>query len=263
VSELASDPPARAGRRPVRRALVSVYDKAGLTELAEGLHKLGVEIVSTGSTAQRIADAGVPVTPVEELTGFPECLDGRVKTLHPRVHAGLLADTRRPEHTAQLDELGIAPFELLVANLYPFTETVASGAAPDECVEQIDIGGPAMVRASAKNHDSVAVVVDPERYTWVLDQVEAGGFTLDDRRRLAAAAFRHTATYDVAVASWLGNVLAPDGDPFPGWVGATWEKAATLSWFLALARTIAGPPMSICSTHSAGAAPEATVAVNG
>ena len=155
---------AGAAAAPVRRALVSVYDKAGLTELAEGLHELGVEIVSTGSTAQRIADAGVPVTPVEELTGFPECLDGRVKTLHPRVHAGLLADTRRPEHTAQLDELGIAPFELLVANLYPFTETVASGAAPDECVEQIDIGGPAMVRAWAKNHDSVAVVVDPERY---------------------------------------------------------------------------------------------------
>jgi phosphoribosylaminoimidazolecarboxamide formyltransferase/IMP cyclohydrolase len=172
----------------------------------------------------------VPVTRVEELTGFPECLDGRVKTLHPRVHAGLLADTRRPEHAAQLDELGIAPFELLVANLYPFTETVASGAAPDECVEQIDIGGPAMVRASAKNHDSVAVVVDPERYTWVLDQVETGGFTLDDRRRLAAAAFRHTATYDVAVASWLGNVLAPDGDTFPAWVGATWERAATLRY---------------------------------
>ena len=207
-------------RRPVRRALVSVYEKAGLPELAQGLHKLGVEIVSTGSTAQRIADTGVPVTAVEELTGFPECLDGRVKTLHPNVHAGLLADTRRPEHVAQLDELGIAPFDLLVANLYPFTGTVASGATPDECVEQIDIGGPAMVRASAKNHDSVAVVVDPERYGWLLEQIEAGGFTLDDRRRLAAAAFRHTATYDVAVASWLGSVLAPDGDgPFPAWVG--------------------------------------------
>ena len=166
----------------MHRALVSVYDKAGLIELAEGLHKLGVEIVSTGSTAQRIADAGVPVTPVEELTGFPECLDGRVKTLHPRVHAGLLADTRRPEHTAQLDELGIAPFELLVANLYPFTATVASGAAPDECVEQIDIGGPRWC-GRAPRTTSVAVVVDPERYTRVLDQVEAGGFTLDDRRR--------------------------------------------------------------------------------
>ena len=227
-----SEPSAQAHeRRPVRRALVSVYEKAGLPELAEGLHKLGVEIVSTGSTAQRIADTGVPVTAVEELTGFPECLDGRVKTLHPNVHAGLLADTRRPEHLAQLDELGVAPFDLLVANLYPFTATVASGATPDECVEQIDIGGPAMVRASAKNHDSVAVVVDPERYGWLLDQVEAGGFTLDDRRRLAAAAFRHTATYDVAVASWMGSVLAPDGDgPFPAWVGATWERASTLRY---------------------------------
>src|SRR4051794_612083 len=164
--------------RPVRRALIGVSDKTGLLELATGLHAAAVEIVSTGSTARVIADAGVPVTPVEDLTGFPECLDGRVKTLHPRVHAGLLADTRRPEHLAQLAELGIAPFELLVANLYPFTETVASGATPDECVEQIDIGGPAMVRASAKNADSVAVVVDPGRYDWVLEQVEAGGFTL-------------------------------------------------------------------------------------
>ncbi len=174
----------------------------------------------------------MPVTPVEQLTGFPECLDGRVKTLHPRVHAGLLADTRKPEHLAQLAELGIAPFDLLVSNLYPFTETVASGATPDECVEQIDIGGPAMVRASAKNHDSVAVVVEPERYDWVLEQVKNGGFDLADRRRLAAAAFRHTATYDVAVASWMGSVLAPeaDGGVFPSWVGATWERSATLRY---------------------------------
>jgi phosphoribosylaminoimidazolecarboxamide formyltransferase / IMP cyclohydrolase len=218
-------------RRPVRRALVSVYDKTGLADLAKGLHGLGVELVSTGSTAQRIADAGVPVTPVEELTGFPECLDGRVKTLHPRVHAGLLADARRPEHLAQLDELGVAPFELLVSNLYPFTDTVASGATADECIEQIDVGGPAMVRAAAKNHDSVAVVVDPDRYEWVLEQVASGGFALADRRRLAAAAFRHTATYDVAVASWLGNVVGPDPDgPFPRWVGATWDRAAILRY---------------------------------
>ena len=219
-------------RRPVRRALISVYDKTGLLELATGLHALGVEIVSTGSTAQRIADAGVPVTPVEQLTGFPECLDGRVKTLHPRVHAGLLADTRKPEHLAQLAELGIAPFDLLVSNLYPFTETVASGATPDECVEQIDIGGPAMVRASAKNHDSVAVVVEPSRYRWALEQLKEGGFTLEDRRLLAADAFRHTATYDVAVASWMGNVLAPDPDGglFPAWAGATWQRSATLRY---------------------------------
>ncbi len=224
-------------RRPVKRALISVYDKAGLLELATGLHALGVEIVSTGSTAQRIADAGVPVTPVEELTGFPECLDGRVKTLHPRVHAGLLADTRKPEHLAQLAELGIAPFDLLVSNLYPFTETAASGASPAECVEQIDIGGPAMVRASAKNHDSVAVVVDPQRYQWVIEQLKNGGFSLTDRRLLAADAYRHTATYDVAVASWMGDVLAPDpGSPeahhsvFPTWMGASWERSATLRY---------------------------------
>jgi phosphoribosylaminoimidazolecarboxamide formyltransferase / IMP cyclohydrolase len=219
-------------RRPVRRALISVYDKTGLTELAAGLHALGVEIVSTGTTSQRIADAGVPVTTVEQLTGFPECLDGRVKTLHPRVHAGLLADTRNPAHVAQLAELDIAPFDLLVSNLYPFTETVASGATPAECVEQIDIGGPAMVRASAKNHDSMAVVVEPARYDWVLEQVKNGGFVLEDRRLLAAAAFRHTATYDVAVASWMGSVLAPEpgAGVFPSWVGATWDRAATLRY---------------------------------
>jgi phosphoribosylaminoimidazolecarboxamide formyltransferase/IMP cyclohydrolase len=215
----------------VRRALISVYDKSGLAGLATELHALGVEIVSTGSTAARIAEAGVPVVPVESLTGFPECLDGRVKTLHPGVHAGLLADTRRPEHLAQLAELGIAPFELLVSNLYPFTETVASGAGVAECVEQIDIGGPAMVRAAAKNHDSVAVVVEPGRYDWVVQQVKSGGFGPADRRALAAAAFRHTATYDVAVASWMGSVLAPEPDgPFPGWVGATWGRAATLRY---------------------------------
>jgi phosphoribosylaminoimidazolecarboxamide formyltransferase / IMP cyclohydrolase len=221
-----------SGRRAVKRALISVYDKTGLAELAAGLHALGVEIVSTGSTAKRISDAGVPVTPVEELTGFPECLDGRVKTLHPRVHAGLLADTHNPAHVAQLEELGIAPFDLLVSNLYPFTETVASGATPAECVEQIDIGGPAMVRASAKNHDSVAVVVEPARYDWVLEQVKNGGFAPADRRLLAAAAFRHTATYDVAVASWMGSVLAPEADAgvFPSWVGATWDRAATLRY---------------------------------
>ncbi len=216
----------------MKRALLSVYDKAGLLELATGLHALGVEIVSTGSTAQRIADAGVPVTPVEQLTGFPECLDGRVKTLHPRVHAGLLADTRKPEHLAQLAELGIAPFDLLVSNLYPFTATVASGASPAECVEQIDIGGPAMVRASAKNHDSVAVVVAPARYQWVIEQLKNGGFALEDRRLLAADAFRHTAAYDVAVASWMGNVLAPDPDGgiFPSWAGGSWERSATLRY---------------------------------
>jgi phosphoribosylaminoimidazolecarboxamide formyltransferase/IMP cyclohydrolase len=226
------------GRRPIRRALVSVFDKAGLLDLATGLHAAGVEVVSTGSTASRIADAGVPVTRVEELTGFPECLDGRVKTLHPRVHAGLLADMRLPTHAEALESLNIAPFDLLVVNLYPFTRTVASGASPDECVEQIDIGGPAMIRAAAKNHESVAVITDPARYAWVLEQAARGGVTLADRRGLAAEAYRHTATYDVAVASWMGNVLAPDPAvtsdgamvPFPGWVGTTARRRAVLRY---------------------------------
>ena len=231
-----ADPTADSTRRPVRRALLSVYDKSGLVELATALHAAGVELVSTGSTAGTIASAGVPVTRVEELTGFPECLDGRVKTLHPRVHAGILADTRRPEHLAQLDELGVAPFELVVVNLYPFTATVDSGATPDECVEQIDIGGPSMVRAAAKNHPSVAVVVDPGRYDEVVAAVRAGGFTLAERTRLAAQAFVHTATYDVAVASWMGNVATTTDEVdgvstgFPAWVGATWDRADVLRY---------------------------------
>jgi phosphoribosylaminoimidazolecarboxamide formyltransferase/IMP cyclohydrolase len=218
-------------RTPIRRALLGVYDKTGVEELAAGLAAAGVELVSTGATARRIADAGIPVTPVEAVTGFPECLDGRVKTLHPAVHAGILADRRRPEHVAQLEELGVAPFDLVVVNLYPFTETVSSGATRDECVEQIDIGGPAMVRAAAKNHPSVAVVVDPGRYADVLTAVAAGGFTLAERQKLAAAAFRHTASYDIAAASWMGNVLAPDDDSgFPAWVGASWERADVLRY---------------------------------
>ena len=198
------------GRRAIRRALISVYDKTGLAELARGLHEAGVAIVSTGSTAKTIAASGVPVTPVEDVTGFPEVLDGRVKTLHPRVHAGLLADTRKAEHLAALDELGVAAFELVVVNLYPFTETVESGASEDECVEQIDIGGPSMVRAAAKNHPSVAVVVEPRGYDGVLAAVRAGGFTLEERKRLASLAFRHTAEYDVAVATCMGSIMAPE-----------------------------------------------------
>jgi phosphoribosylaminoimidazolecarboxamide formyltransferase/IMP cyclohydrolase len=218
-------------RRPIRRALVSVYDKTGLEELARGLHGAGVELVSTGSTAARIAAAGVPVTPVEELTGFPECLDGRVKTLHPRVHAGILADLRLESHRAQLEELGVRPFELVVVNLYPFRETVASGATPDECVEQIDIGGPSMVRAAAKNHPSVAVVTSPERYADVLAAVAAGGFDLETRKRLAGEAFAHTAAYDVAVANWFAGCYAPADDAhFPGFLGATFERKAALRY---------------------------------
>ncbi len=219
-------------RSPIRRALISVYDKTGLDELATGLHEAGVALVSTGTTAARIAAAGIPVTPVEQLTGFPECLDGRVKTLHPRVHAGILADRRLPDHVRQLAELDIEPFDLVVVNLYPFVQTVASGASPDECVEQIDIGGPSMIRAAAKNHPSVAVVVDPSRYREVLEAVGAGGFTLAERQRLAVDAFVLTADYDIAVASYLGNVLAPtdEGTGFPAWVGGGWDRAAVLRY---------------------------------
>src|SRR5690606_32558964 len=152
--------------------------------------------------------AGVPVTRVEDVTAFPECLDGRVKTLHPAVHAGLLADLRREEHRTQLAELGIAPFDLLVSNLYPFSETVASGAGPEECVEQIDIGGPAMVRAAAKNHANVAVVTSPEAYPQVRAALEEGGFTLAERRALAARAFADIAEYDLAVAAWTAELAA-------------------------------------------------------
>ncbi|HUB57785.1 MAG TPA: bifunctional phosphoribosylaminoimidazolecarboxamide formyltransferase/IMP cyclohydrolase, partial [Mycobacterium sp.] len=168
----------------------------------------------------------------EQVTGFPEVLDGRVKTLHPHVHAGLLADLRKPEHAAALEKLGIAAFELVVVNLYPFSETVESGAGVDECVEQIDIGGPSMVRAAAKNHPSVAVVVDPRGYDGVLAAVRNGGFTLAERKRLASLAFRHTAEYDVAVAGWMGTTLAPEEPAmaFPEWVGGTWRRSAQLRY---------------------------------
>ncbi len=217
---------------PLRRALVSVYDKAGLVDLGRDLTAAGVEIVSTGSTARTLADAGVPVTPVEQVTGFPECLDGRVKTLHPRIHAGILADRRLESHREQLEDLEVAPFDLVITNLYPFAATVASGASEDECVEQIDIGGPTMVRAAAKNHQSVAVVTSAEQYPMLREALAAGGFSLEQRKALAAAAFVHSATYDVAVASWMGSVVTDTsgGSGFPSWAGAAWFKVADLRY---------------------------------
>ena len=221
-------------RIPIRRALISVYDKAGLADLARGLHDHGAEIVSTGTTAKAIEAAGVPVTRVEDLTGFPECLDGRVKTLHPKVHAGLLADMANPAHEAQLRDLDIAPFQLLVSNLYPFEQTVASGATPAETIEQIDIGGPAMVRAAAKNHGSVAVVTSPGQYPETLKALAEGGFTAAERRRLAAAAYAHTAAYDAAVASWFAASYAPDETAqrsgWPDVAAAVWTRAEVLRY---------------------------------
>ncbi len=222
-------------QRPIKRALVSVYDKSGLDQLALDLHAAGVAIVSTGSTAKTIQAAGVPVTPVEEVTGFPECLDGRVKTLHPRVHAGILADLRLDDHRAQLADLEVEPFDLVIVNLYPFTQTVASGATPDECVEQIDIGGPSMVRAAAKNHPSVAVVVSPDSYGDVREALGSGGFTLEERKRLAAQAFAHTAAYDVAVAEWFaGDYTADSSDGeaagWPDFAGTALTRQAVLRY---------------------------------
>ncbi len=217
-------------RRPIRRALISVYDKTGLEELVRSLGDHGVEMVSTGKSANLIESLGYPVTRVEQLTGFAEALDGRVKTLHPKVHAGLLADLRLPHHREQLEQLDIAPFDLLVSNLYPFAETVASGAGLEESVEQIDIGGPAMVRAAAKNHANVAVVTSPTAYSLVRDALVHGGLTLSERRALAARAFADIAEYDVAVAQWCARELAPDEDWWPSFTGLTLRKATTLRY---------------------------------
>jgi phosphoribosylaminoimidazolecarboxamide formyltransferase/IMP cyclohydrolase len=223
-----------ANRVAITRAIISVYDKTGLDQLTRDLHRAGVEIVSTGSTAAAIRAAGVPVTPVEVVTRFGECLDGRVKTLHPAIHAGLLADLREPSHRSQLDQLQISPFQLLVSNLYPFTETVASGASPQECVEQVDIGGPAMVRAAAKNHANVAVITSPDAYGLVAAAIKAGGFTLEERRTLAAQAFAHTARYDAAVASWFASVYAPDEvaaeTGWPDLIAAVWDRREVLRY---------------------------------
>ena len=231
-------------RVPVRRALISVYDKTGLTDLAAALVEAGVEILSTGSTAATIAGAGLPVARVEDVTGFPECLEGRVKSLHPAIHAGILADRRKTAHMSRLAELYIAPIDLVVVNLYPFSDTVASGAPFDACIEQIDIGGPAMVRAAAKNHPGVAVVTDPAVYDEAAAAVRSGGFTLAQRRALAARAFAHTAAYDAAVATWLAeqveqvendaadsaagagaSISAP-----PAYVGVGYERLASLRY---------------------------------
>lgn len=215
-------------KRPIKRALISVYDKSGLIEFATELHVQGVEIVSTGSTAATIANAGIPVIKVEELTGFPESLDGRVKTLHPIIHAGILADLRLPSHNAQLAELKIAPFDLVVVNLYPFVKTVKSGATIDECIEQIDIGGPSMVRGAAKNHPSVAVVVSPNQYPLIVAAFAEGGTDEKLRRKFAIEAYRTTAKYDIAVSTWLSSVS--DHQLMPDWIGNSYTHSSNLRY---------------------------------
>jgi phosphoribosylaminoimidazolecarboxamide formyltransferase/IMP cyclohydrolase len=218
------------GRRPIKRALLSVWYKDGIVELAQALHAAGVQIVSTGSTASTVEKAGVPVTRVEELTGFPEILSDRVKTLHPKVHAGLLADLRLDGHVQELAELGIEPFDLLVSNLYPFTETVASGAGVEDCIAKIDIGGPAMVRSAAKNHASVAVVTAVSAYPLIVSALAEGGFTLAQRRALAAQAFADIAEYDVAVARWTASALAESAPEWPAFDGLALRLENTLRY---------------------------------
>jgi len=214
-------------RKPIRRALVSVYDKARLIEIGTALSSAGVEIVSTGSTAKNLAEAGIAVTEVGTYTGFPEIMGGRVKTLHPRIHGGILADQNNPEHVAAIAELDIAPFDLVVINLYPFAATIASGASFEESIEQIDIGGPSMLRGAAKNHGSVAVICQTSQYDHLLQAVKAGGFTEAERRALALEVFRTTAEYDLAIATWLGQSGTND---LPDWFGRIWQRENSLRY---------------------------------
>ena len=215
-----------SNRKPIRRALISVYDKTGLVELGAALADSGVEILSTGSTAKTLAAAGISVTAVEDYTGFPEMMGGRVKTLHPRIHGGILADQNNPEHLAAIAAHDIAPFDLIVINLYPFAQTIASTTDFAECIEQIDIGGPSMLRGAAKNHSSVAVISNPAQYPFLLSSIAAGGFTLPERTRLAMETFRVTAEYDAAIATWLGQQLDVDDE----WKAAIFHRIAPLRY---------------------------------
>ncbi|KRO38444.1 MAG: phosphoribosylaminoimidazolecarboxamide formyltransferase [Actinobacteria bacterium BACL15 MAG-120823-bin78] len=214
-------------RKPIRRALVSVYDKNRLIEVGTTLRLAGVEILSTGSTAKNLADAGIPVVEVSQYTEFPEIMGGRVKTLHPRIHGGILADQNNPEHLAAIANLDIAPFDLVIINLYPFAETIASGAPFEECIEQIDIGGPSMLRGAAKNHGSVAVISHTDQYDQLIAAIAAGGFTDVERRELALQVFRTTAQYDLAIATWLGQA---NTNELPDWFGQIWSRKSSLRY---------------------------------
>jgi len=209
----------------IRRALVSVYDKTRLLEIGKVLTEAGIEILSTGSTAKNLAAAGIPVLEISEYTGFPEIMGGRVKTLHPRVHSGILADQSNPEHLDAIAELDIAPFDLVIINLYPFADTVASGANFAESIEQIDIGGPSMLRGAAKNHNSVAVVCKTSQYDVLIEAIKAGGFTYEQRRALALEVFRTTAEYDLAIATWLDT-----NQDLPDWFGRIYKRENTLRY---------------------------------
>ena len=213
--------------KPIRRALISVYDKDRLIEVGSALHSAGIELLSTGSTATALTAAGIPVIEVSTYTGFPEIMNGRVKTLHPRIHAGILADQNNPDHLSAIANLDISPFDLVIINLYPFAQTVASGASFEDCIEQIDIGGPSMLRGAAKNHSSVAVISNPSQYDRLLAAVSVGGFTQDERRQLALEAFRVTAEYDLAIATWLGSSASHE---LPDWFGHIWNRKSSLRY---------------------------------
>jgi phosphoribosylaminoimidazolecarboxamide formyltransferase/IMP cyclohydrolase len=214
-------------RKPIRRALLSVYDKDRLLELGQVLADANVEILSTGSTAKTLQEAGIAVTEVSSYTGFPEIMGGRVKTLHPRVHSGILADQNNPEHLAAIKELDIEPFDLVVINLYPFLRTLISGGSFEDCIEQIDIGGPSMLRGAAKNHGSVAVLCHEHQYDAAITAIKAGGFTAQERKELALEVFRTTAEYDLTIASWLGTTISMD---MPDWLGLIWKRQNSLRY---------------------------------
>ena len=216
-----------ADRKPIRRALVSVYDKDRLLELGVALSKAGIEIISTGSTAKTLQGSGIAVTEVGEYTGFPEIMGGRVKTLHPKIHSGILADQDNSDHMQAIADLDIEPFDLVIINLYPFVQTITSGAAYAECIEQIDIGGPSMLRGAAKNHGSVAVISKVAQYDALFAAISAGGTTLEERRNFALEVFRTTAEYDLTIASWLGTQISMD---IPDWFGLIWKRESSLRY---------------------------------
>jgi len=240
-------------RKPIRRALLSVYDKNRLLELGKVLQEAGVEILSTGSTAKTLADAGIAVTEVSSYTGFPEIMDGRVKTLHPRIHSGILADQDNPEHLAAIKDLDIEPFDLVVVNLYPFLKTIISGAKFEDCIEQIDIGGPSILRGAAKNHRSVAVLCQEDQYDLAIAAIKAGGFTAQERKELALEVFRTTAEYDLTIASWLGTTISTE---MPDWLGLIWKRQNSLRYgenpHQSAAIFAGGPPGIVSAVQSHG-----------
>jgi phosphoribosylaminoimidazolecarboxamide formyltransferase / IMP cyclohydrolase len=258
--------------RKITRALLSVSDKSGLAEFAKALAGHGVEIVSTGGTAKALQDAGLKVIDVSELTGFPEMMDGRVKTLHPKVHGGLLAIRGNKEHAAAMAAHGIRPIDLVVVNLYPFEATVAKGAGYDDCIENIDIGGPAMIRAAAKNHADVAVVVEPDDYAAILAELtQHGGTTLTLRKKLAAKAYARTAAYDAAISNWFANELKDDAPAFRAFGGklaealrygenphqsAAFYRAPERRFGVAAARQVQGKQLSYNNINDTDAAYE-------